>query len=202
MKTLRDASSSSDGRGHASSIRITIHHCAIALLFLLFSSPAFARSWRVADFHTTTSIGADGTALIHERITVSFIGSFQGIYRDIPTEYPGPKGTNYTLFLKVLSVSDDAGQKLRFETKRKGAYLDLKIYVPGAVDTTRTVNIAYESPNAVRYFDDHDEFYWNVTGNDWPVPIDHASALVAFPPSANGSLRAQAFTGVYGSHDQ
>ncbi len=54
----------------------------------------------------------------------------------------------------------------------------------------------------MRFFEDHDEFYWNVTGNDWPVPIDHASAEVSFPEAAAGSLRAQAFTGVYGSAER
>ena len=71
------------------------------------------------------------------------------------------------------------------------------------MDTTRTVQISYTLRNAVRFFDDHDEFYWNVTGNDWPVPIDHASAFIALPVATAGSLLAQAFTGVYGSveHD-
>src|SRR5205814_1549544 len=46
------------------------------------------------------------------------------------------------------------------------------------------------------------EFYWNVTGNDWPVPIDHASASVSLPAAAAGSFRAQAFTGVYGSAER
>ena len=41
-----------------------------------------------------------------------------------------------------------------------------------------------------------------MTGNDWPVPIDHAAASVHFPDGANGSLRAQAFTGVYGSTER
>lgn len=174
----------------------------LLLLLSVLTLPAFARDWRIADFRTATSIGADGTALIQERITLSFIGSFQGIHRNIPTEYPGPRGTNYTLFLNVLNVTDGAGNKLKYERKRKGAYLDLKIYIPGATDTTKTVEITYESPNAVRFFDNYDEFYWNVTGNDWPVPIDHASAVVMLPAAAAGSMRAQAFTGVYGSHDQ
>ncbi|HVZ15834.1 MAG TPA: DUF2207 domain-containing protein, partial [Terriglobales bacterium] len=74
--------------------------------------------------------------------------------------------------------------------------------IPGADDTRKTVLITYTAPNATRFLEDHDEFYWNVTGNVWPVPIEHASALVQFPANTAGSLRAQAFTGVYGSHDQ
>ena len=132
-----------------------------------------------------------------------FIGEWHGIHRTIPVEYPGPEGTNYTLFLRVQSVTDDNGNKLRYESSTSRGFRDLKIYIPGAVDTTRTVEISYSLRNAVRFFDDHDEFYWNVTGNDWPVPIDHASSFVALPPAAAGSLQAQAFTGVYGSveHD-
>lgn len=164
-----------------------------------FALPLAARSWRIADFNDTITIGSNGSTTVHERITVVFIGQFQGIHRTIPVEYPGPQGTNYTLFLNVTGVTDENGQKLKYESRTSGDSRDLKIYVPGAEDTTRTVEIDYTLRNAVRFFEDHDEFYWNVTGNDWPVPIDHATALVGFPEAAAGSLRAQAFTGVYGS---
>jgi uncharacterized membrane protein len=175
----------------------------VLILFLLIGAvPAFARSWRVADFHTTAAIVEDGMTLIQEEITCVFVGKFHGIYRDIPVEYPVPNGSNYTLFLKLKGVTDESGNQLKYEKSRQGPSLHLKIYVPGATDSTKTVRISYLTPNAIRYFDDHDEFFWNVTGNDWPVPIDHASALVALPQSASGSIRAQAFTGVYGSRDQ
>ena len=62
--------------------------------------------------------------------------------------------------------------------------------------------ITYKVTNAVRWFDDHDELYWNVTGNDWPVPIDSAAGVIVFPANAAGNLRAQAFTGAYGSVEQ
>lgn len=160
---------------------------------------AQVRSWRVADFKDTISISPDGTALVSEKISLAFRGEWHGIHRTIPIEYPGPHGTNYTLFVDVRSVTDEAGNKLKYESSKSGHYRDLKIYIPGAVDTTRVVNIDYTVRNGVRFFDQYDEFYWNVTGNDWPVPIDHAAAFVALPPNAAGGLRAQAFTGVYGS---
>jgi hypothetical protein len=133
---------------------------------------------------------------------LAFEGEWHGIHRFIPVEYPGPRGTNYTLFLEVTRIADGNGGKLKYETSTSHGFRDLKIYIPGAVDTTRTVEIDYTVRNGIRFFEDHDEFYWNVTGNDWPVPIDHAAAFVSLPSSAAGSLRAQAFTGVYGSAER
>ena len=131
------------------------------------------------------------------------MGQWHGIHRTIPVEYPGPDGANYTLFLDVLSVTDDAGNKLKYDSSKKGDFRDLKIYIPDALDANRVVNIDYSVRNGVRFFENsgesYDEFYWNVTGNDWPVPIDHASVFVTFPENAAAGLRAQAFTGAYGS---
>ncbi|MBS1853042.1 MAG: DUF2207 domain-containing protein [Acidobacteria bacterium] len=173
----------------------------LAALFLVavLSTPAFARNWYISDYSDNITILQDGASLVRERITLVFSGEFHGIHRTIPVEYPGPNGTNYTLFLDVTGVTDESGTKLKYESKTSGGFRDLKIFIPGAVDATRTVVITYKVRNGIRYFADHDEFYWNVTGNDWPVPIDHASAYVSFPTAAAGSLRAQAFTGAYGS---
>ncbi|MBZ5568400.1 MAG: DUF2207 domain-containing protein [Acidobacteriia bacterium] len=167
--------------------------------FVCLATPALARNWRIADFHSTVAIDDHGGATITEHITLVFVGQYNGIWRSIPVEYPGPGGTNYSLFLKVEAVTDENERPLKYEVSRDGPNKKIKIYIPGALNTTKTVLVTYSSPNALRYFDDHDEFYWNVTGNDWPVPIDHASALVSLPDSAAGGLRAQAFTGFYGS---
>ena len=174
----------------------------LCLSLLVSACPLFARSWRVADFNDTISVHADGSALVRERITLTFDGEWHGIHRFIPIEYPGARGINYTLFLNVTGVTDGNGDKLKYESSTSNGFRDLKIYIPDAVDAIRTVEIDYTVRNGTRFFEDHDEFYWNVTGNDWPVPIDHASALVSFPDSAAGSLRAQAFTGAYGSAER
>jgi len=170
----------------------------VICLLLLAAIPALA-DWRISDFRSTINLDSRGKAEVSERITLVFSGVYHGIYRDIPLEYPGPHGTNYSLFLKITGVTDGAGNKLKYESSIRNGYRHLKIYVPGAEDATKTVEIDYTVPNAVRYFPSYDEFYWNVTGNDWPVPIDHASAYVHLPENAAGSLRAQAFTGLYGS---
>jgi len=176
---------------------------ALAILLGVLTSVAAAKSWKVADFQDTIDVSKDGSAVVTERISLVFVGEWHGIHRTIPIEYPGPSGTNYELFLDVRSVTDGSGGKLKYESSTTNRSRDLKIYIPDAVDATRTVEITYSVRNGTRFFKDYDEFYWNVTGNDWPVPIDHASATVRFPESAAGSLRAQAFTGVYGStqHD-
>jgi len=171
---------------------------------LVLAAPLAAKSWHISNFEDTITVNPDGSAQVTETILLVFVGEWHGIHRTIPIEYPGPKGSNYQLFVNIIGVTDENGAKLKYDSSSSGAYRDLKIYIPNAIDTTRTVEIAYRVRNGTRFFDSkdpdsHDEFYWNVTGNDWPVAIDHASATVHFPAAANGSLRAQAFTGFYGS---
>ena len=171
----------------------------LVLLCVALATPAFAREWRITNFASSMQVAPDGTTTVREHLEVSFEGEYHGIYRDIPIQYPGPHGSNYTLFLTVTGVTDGRGQKLKYDSSVQGDFRHLKIYIPNAVDTTKVVEINYTVKNAVRWFDDHDELYWNVTGNDWPVPIDKAIAVILFPPGATNNLRAQAFTGRYGS---
>lgn len=174
---------------------------AMALLLVFTIRPA-AAEWHVADFQATVAVDHAGGIAVTERIAVKFDGPYHGIYRTIPVDYPGPDGSNYHLYLKVQSVTDGAGERLNYESNREGAFQKLKIYIPDAVDAERVVMISYTIPNATRFFDGYTEFYWNVTGNDWPVGIDHASANVSLPLGATG-LRAQAYTGEFGAkgHD-
>ena len=160
------------------------------------------RSWRIADFSADVDVHKDGSADINEKISLVFIGEFHGIHRYIPVDYPGPDGSNYSLFLKVRNVTDEEGQKLKYSSKTQSGYRVLTIMIPGAVDTSKRIHILYSVQNAVKFLEDHDEFYWNVTGNGWSVPIDAASAYVRFPPDAAGKLRAQAFAGVYHSNEK
>ncbi|HEU5218986.1 MAG TPA: DUF2207 domain-containing protein, partial [Gemmatimonadales bacterium] len=103
-----------------------------------------------------------------------------------------------TIQLSLTSATDEQGTALRTETSRDGALLKYKVWVPGAQDVTRTIALRYHARNALRFFDDHDELYWNVTGNEWDVALGDVTATITLPDGAAG-VRAAAFNGVYGA---
>ncbi len=160
--------------------------------------PAAARQLVIRNFNEQVTVNPDGTIEVIEFIEAHFTGKWNGLYRTIPVEYTTPQGLNYTLFLEPLSVTDDDARPLKYEQSRQGRYIKFKVYVPGADDATRTIMLHYRVRNALRFFDDHDELYWNVTGDEWDVPIESASAKIELPPGVTG-LHAIAYTGAFGS---
>jgi uncharacterized membrane protein len=177
-----------------------------AILFSLFLfSPALAlstRELRIENFQSETIVMADGTIDVTENIQAHFVGGpWHGLYRTIPVEYVTPQGLNYSLFLEVKRITDGSGRALKYETSRVRHYRKLKIYVPDADNSTQTISIEYVVSDALRFFDDHDELYWNVTGDDWDVPIHAASARIILPEGTT-NIRANVFTGAYRSWAQ
>lgn len=171
---------------------------AVLLLAVVLASSASARELKIHRFDAKIVVTSDGAIDVIESIQARFIGSWKGLYREIPVEYVTPQGMNYSLFLSVKRVTDENGNRLKYESSRERHYGKLKIYVPVATDITRTIAIEYRVANALRFFEDHDELYWNVTGDEWDVPIRSASASIVLP-SGTANLRANAFTGAYGS---
>ena len=169
----------------------------LGLLFCL-GGTASARELRIEKFEEQVTLSPNGSVDVTENITFRFIGSWRGIYREIPVEYNTPQGMNYSLFLTVKSVRDDSGERLKYESSRERHYRKLKIYVPGAQDTTKTIVIEYTVSDALRFFEDHDEFYWNVTGDEWDMPIGSATANITLPVGVTG-IRTNVFTGAYRS---
>jgi uncharacterized membrane protein len=188
---------------HRSLFRSVTSPFVFVLVLLLagaFSTPLFAREIHILNFHSDLDVLPDSTLDVTETIRVEFVGSWQGLFRTVPVQYDGPGGFNYSLFLDEVRANSisASGESLRVEKSRQGANLQFKIYVPNAEDTTRVIVFHYRVKNGLRYFDDHDELYWNVTGNEWQVPLGNASAHIVLPQGVTG-LHAADYTGVYGS---
>src|SRR5437763_758303 len=172
------------------------------LLVAAAAPPALAqRSFVIERFDAAIRVDPSGDLHVAESITARFSGSWNGIIRAIPVEYRTPQGFNWTLGLSLESVTGADQQPLKVETTREGHYLKYKIWIPGAQDATRTFELRYRARNGLRFFENHDELYWNVTGDEWDVPIEAASARIILPEGTS-NIRANAFTGAYGSRAQ
>ena len=176
----------------------------LALLLLFVTSLAAstsARQLKVQKFSAEIFVQPDSTLDVTETIDVNFIGVWHGLYRTIPVEYVTPQGFNYSLFVKFKGATDAADQPLKVESSRQGHYLKWKIYVDDATDAERTIKLHYQVRNGLKFFEDHDELYWNVTGDEWDVPVGNASAQILLPPGVTG-VRTNEFTGAYGTRAQ
>jgi hypothetical protein len=173
----------------------------LATMVATLAAPAAARQLRIQKFSAEIFVQQDSTLNVTETIEANFIGAWHGLYRTIPVEYVTPQGFNYTLSVKLESATDASGQALKVESSRERHYLKLKIYVDDATDAVRTIVLHYRVKNGLKYFEDHDELYWNVTGDEWDVPIENAGAQILLPAGATG-IRATEFTGSYGSRGQ
>jgi uncharacterized membrane protein len=163
--------------------------------------PGHARSLVLEEFQAEIQVLGNGELLVTETIRPRFTGSWNGLKRDIPVEYRTPQGFNYTLLLDLVSVTDEQRTPLKYESFRDRHYRTFKIWVPGAEDATKTLVLTYKVSNGLKYFEDHDELYWNVTGDEWEVPIESASARILLPAGATG-VKALAFSGAYGAREQ
>jgi uncharacterized membrane protein YgcG len=181
-------------------VRRAVWLCIAALSAgLLLATPAETKQLRIKRFDAEVLVREDGTIGVTETIQAQFIGGpWRGLYRTIPIEYRTPQGLNYTLFLDVERVTDEDGHPLKYESSRERHYRKLKIYVPHADNSKQTIVLRYRVSDALRFFEDHDELYWNVTGDEWDVPIEDATARVVLPGNTTG-IRATSFTGAYGS---
>jgi uncharacterized membrane protein len=181
--------------------RKSIGLLAICLTIFLCARPSFSalRQLVIQHFDEEVVVSQDGTIDVTETIQAHFSGeNWHGLYRMIPTEYTNDEGLNYSLLIDHITLADGDGHSLKYEQSHEGRYTKFKIFIPNANDSTQTVVLHYRVIDAIRFFEDHDELYWNVTGNDWEVPIESASAHIALPAGVTG-LHAIAYTGALSS---
>jgi uncharacterized membrane protein YgcG len=171
---------------------------ALAALALGAEPLRAQRSLEIERFDADIAVERDGDIDVTERIQAHFTGEWNGLYRKVPVQYRTPQGFNWSIRLELVSATDDQGAPLRTETSREGHYVIYKVWVPGARDATRTVLLRYRAKNALRFFEEHDELYWNVTGDEWDVALGMVTARIALPAGATG-IRATSFNGAYGS---
>lgn len=159
---------------------------------------------RILDFYSHIEVHEDGHLIVTEQIEVVSAGKQikRGIYRDFPTVYKNRSGKKMRVEFKVLGVLKN-GRPEAYHTESpingKRIYIGKKnvFLKPG----TYAYTITYRTDRQLGFFEDHDELYWNVTGNDWQFTIEQAGATVMLP-SRTEVIEATAYTGRRGAKGQ
>lgn len=155
--------------------------CAVTFLVVAPTSEAQAKSWRINSMDAVIQVQENGDALIDEKVTFTFEGSYSYVGRVIPTQN--------TDGITDVRVYDSAGNALpkgdgpgTFNTLREGD--DLVIVVNFALtDASATWTFSYLARGVIMFWDEGDELRWYVFDDQTPVPIDYVRATVKLPGS-------------------
>ena len=173
------------------------------LVFALFAAPATGAEV-ISNYASTAEVKEDSTLVVREDITVRVEGSQirKGIYRDFPTKYTSPSGKGVTVGFSVKETLLD-GEKVPFSTESASNGVRVKIGDPKSTAPlgVHTYSILYTTTGQIGFFEDHDELYWNVTGNGWIFPIEHAVFSLSLPNQTPFNS-VDVYTGVQGAKGQ
>ncbi len=180
--------------------RISIWFIGFFASLMIVASPVSAEE--ITSYDTVFTIQRDGAVAVRERILYDF-GSEErhGIFRVIPVLKMNSSGKKFVLSFSNFSVSDDKGAAYAYSESQKDNEITLKIGNPDVtIRGEHIYDISYLVGGGLTYFSDHDEFYWNITGNKWEVPIASASSRIVLPAEvAEEDIAVTCYTGIDGS---
>lgn len=149
--------------------------------------------WVIRSFRSDYVVRPNGSVGVSERIEVDFGDTRKhGIYREIGVRPPrlsdafggGRERLDYDV--DVRSVTDETGEPYGVKTTREGDFVRIRIGSPDFCVHDRQVYVVhYEIDSGIRSYTGYDELYWQVTGTNWPVPIERAEAQIVLPPETS-----------------
>lgn len=175
------------------------------LLVVIIICPVQARAEQINDFQVKININNDGTINVVEKIVYDFDGLYRhGIYRIIPYTKINNQNKRFKMDFKIGSVTDEEENRYPFTISDADYKLTIKIGDPNKTITgIHTYLINYQVAGALTYFSDHDELYWNATGNDWTVDIQQSQAAITLPENTPAeNIKLTCYTGFSGSREK
>lgn len=157
-------------------------------------------NFTITKFDAEYSLGRDGenrsTLAMTWRITAQFPpNQNRGIAPIFVKKYDNHP-TNFSL----QSVTDEQGKTLEYNWNGDELRIGKKdVYVQGE----KTYVIKFTQRDVTKHYDNtgRDEFYWDVIGNEWRVPMENVRVSVKFDEPLQAARAGEAFcyTGVHGS---
>ena len=155
----------------------------MVLFFAFLAVPAFAQNYEesISSFHSYIELFEDGDMRVQETIVYDFADNEKrGIYREIPLNKVS--GSTKNIEIEYTNVFDENGNRRPYVEEGYSNWADIRIGDPDVYITgEHTYIIQYKVKNAVGSFPKFSEVYWNITGNDWIVPINSVAARMVLP---------------------
>lgn len=138
----------------------------------------------IRNFASDIQVEESGSFVVNETIVYDFEGEERhGLFRNIKSKHAMKASAWYKeryINLKLISVERD-GVKEPYTLEE---YKGLSVKIGDANKTVtgeHTYKIAYQVDGAISFYPDGTDLYWNVTGNEWSVPIEKTVATISAP---------------------
>jgi len=162
----------------------------LSALALASPLPAQTVEEEILSYDVGIEVRPGGSMRVTESIRVRALGQEirRGIYRDFPTSFPRASGLGrIEAPFEVVDVRREGSrepyllQAIGGKLGRRGARVRI-----GDADTfldhgVHTYELTYETDRWIRFGEERDQLYWNVTGNGWSLPIRSVSARIRAP---------------------
>lgn len=164
---------------------------------------------RIISWDSDITVNQNGSMLVNEELMVKVEGAEirRGIVREFPTKYHNGFGLRYNVGFDVKQVlldgypvaykAVDAVNGVRLFIGKENEHVQPGIHV---------YTIKYETTKQIGFFDNHDELYWNVTGQGWRFAIEAVHVRVHIPQAllngkkfAREAVHVEGYTGTYGA---
>ena len=184
---------------------------AILFVFFIVGKIEAQEYFTIKNYNVTIKVNKDASLDIAEKIDVHFTEPRHGIIRKIPFKYqiqplaPGAEKAERQLesngYTKTM-VEDIKVSGWNYDVSTDGDYKSIKIgsankYVEGDQEYV----ITYRILNAINFFKDHSELYFNVIGNQWETTIAAVNFKVELYQPLAATPDYFVATGAYGSKE-
>ena len=173
------------------------------LQFMLLISTSSYSQEAITQYDVTVKVRKDRSLWVLEEIKVNVEGDkiVHGIFRDIINVMQDSSGNYYRYKTFIREVKRD-GIDETYRMIKDSDFLRVQIGDEESelIHKEYTYTITYTMAGQVRYFEDHDEIYWNAIGSYWEFPVLQSSVSVELPDEAQ-IKNVYAYSGPLGSVD-
>jgi uncharacterized membrane protein len=161
----------------------------VFILFLLANTATAQEYFTIKQYDVAVHVNKDASLDVDETINVHFTEPRHGIIRLIPYKYQlqslpaGTEKANRQLesggyaHTMLENIKVDGWE---YDVSSEGDYKSIKIgSADKTVDGDQQYVIHYRMLNAINFFKDHSELYFNIIGDKWETTIDSVNFTVS-----------------------